>query len=98
MSGGIRVRKLPLAEARRLFPDHDLPRVETAAPRECLPSRSGRHEPLDLSGLRYRPTPPFCAWCGAALEADGRAWRTTSRTTTEDMRQAYSGMVARAAR
>jgi hypothetical protein len=71
MQTPVRVRKLPPHEALLLFPD--LPREEAATPRECAASRTGRHVPLDLSGLRYRPTPPFCAWCGAALEADRSA-------------------------
>ena len=37
------------------------------AKRECRTSRSGRHERVDLSSLRYQPGPPFCAWCGQEL-------------------------------
>jgi hypothetical protein len=71
----MRIRKLPDAEARHLFPQRlpmfvDEPRP---APRECAPSPNGRHLPIDLSTLRYRPTPPFCAWCGAALQAERSA-------------------------
>jgi hypothetical protein len=66
----MRVRKLPVAEAQRLFPDE--PSAPVDAPRECR-SPTGRHLPVDLSSLRYRPTPPFCAWCGAALHVDRRA-------------------------
>ena len=64
----MRIRKLPVAEARRLFPDDPCVLVDEprAAPRECR-SPSGRHLPVDLSALRYRPTPPFCAWCGAEV-------------------------------
>jgi hypothetical protein len=57
------VKKLPREQALLLFPD-----LEPQPPaRECRLSGSGRHEPVDLSGLRYRPTPPFCAWCGQTL-------------------------------
>ena len=59
----MKIRKLPVPEAQRLFPDPPAP------PAECPPSPSGRHTLLDLSSLRYRPTPPFCAWCGAPLPA-----------------------------
>ena len=74
-TGDMRIRKLPVTEARRLFPDAlpvlvDEPR---AAARECVPSPTGRHLPLDLSNLRYRPTPPFCAWCGASVQAERSA-------------------------
>jgi hypothetical protein len=68
----MRIRKLPDAEARQLFPNQ-LPLLvqeSRPAPHECAPSLNGRHLPIDLSGLRYRPTPPFCAWCGAALQAE----------------------------
>jgi hypothetical protein len=70
----MRIRKLPEAEARRLFPDGlavdvDAPR---ALARECR-SPTGRHLPVDLSTLRYRPTPPFCAWCGAPLQPERSA-------------------------
>ena len=71
MQGVVHIRKLPTHEALVVFPD--LPREEATAPRECGPSRTGRHAPVDLSSLRYRPTPPFCAWCGAVLEADRSA-------------------------
>ena len=72
MADGIRLRKLPTVETHRLFPDME-PEARLEPGRECPPSRSGRHARVDLSGLRYRPTPPFCAWCGAALEADRSA-------------------------
>jgi hypothetical protein len=71
-TGVVRIRKLPQAEARRLFPEPEAPPPPSAS-RECAPSPTGRHSPLDLSGLRYRPTPPFCAWCGHPLPAAGSA-------------------------
>lgn len=39
----------------------------------CQASPDGQHsQPVDLSMLKYQPTPPFCAWCGRVLEeADG---------------------------
>jgi hypothetical protein len=76
MATAVQVRKLPPEAALRLFPA--LGRSRPAEPgrvvaRECPSSTSGRHAPLDLSTLRYRPTPPFCAWCGAALRPAGSA-------------------------
>jgi len=69
MPASVHVRKLPPEAALRLFPDLEPP----AAPRECPASTNGRHAPLDLSSLRYQPTPPFCAWCGAAMQVDRSA-------------------------
>jgi hypothetical protein len=70
----MRLRKLPVAEARRLFPDQPPAPVDQppTAPRECR-SPTGRHLPVDLSTLHYRPTPPFCAWCGVALQTERSA-------------------------
>jgi hypothetical protein len=65
----VRLRKLPESETRRLFPD-TLPALLVA--RECR-SPTGRHLPVDLSSLRYRPTPPFCAWCGANVQVERSA-------------------------
>ena len=63
----VRIRKLAGPDRLRLFPELGESRTE------CPSSSSGRHVPIDLSGLRYQPTPPFCAWCGRALhDADGR--------------------------
>ena len=66
----MRIRKLAESEARQLFPTQ--PRLLLDAPRDC-PSPTGCHLPLDLSALHYRPTPPFCAWCGAPLQAERTA-------------------------
>jgi hypothetical protein len=30
----------------------------------CRLSRDGRHVLVDLRGLQYSPSAPFCAWCG----------------------------------
>lgn len=47
---------------------HPVPSALTQTERVCHASADGRHSRLDLSDLRWLPTPAFCAWCGLSLD------------------------------
>jgi hypothetical protein len=53
------------APGSRAFPWHASPSRTAALP--CRISPSGQHCVIDLSSLKWFPTPPFCTWCGEAV-------------------------------